>query len=325
MSDYSERIIYASQFQGFQLERGEREIYNDIRANCDITEILTLRPDATPEYFKSYTMKQVQDMPPSSGIHYSTAVFEFESPAGAYAPFFTDMWVSNIKIKPIAGLSQATCEAIEAGTKWQGVYGDDGLCYLEPRSSKIYLYDTSYLSDRSKAWAYLHNSYGYASNPYPFTVTVEVTARYFAFDQSKRYIKLRAIEEESAAKFGRRTEDLDWPLGMAPAMMQAMIENERDKYCGLPFVPCLAMLTVEGKDDEAIELILSLQIDDRLRIIHEGLEMDEEFFVNNLAVNHDINGLLEGVFQLEQARANEKLNLFIIGLSLIGGDDVIAP
>jgi len=46
--------INANELRDFTLEISDREIYNDIRAKCDVTEILTVRPDATPDLLLAF-------------------------------------------------------------------------------------------------------------------------------------------------------------------------------------------------------------------------------------------------------------------------------
>jgi hypothetical protein len=312
VNGYSEVILYASDFQGFDLELSDREIYNDIRSNCDITEILTIRPDATPEFFDRYE---------ASGWDYNIEPGEVrEIIVNAKDGVSNVVWlnVEDISAHPITqfGWTKEECEAL--GGIWNiGPWGNPAgpsQCFLPSSLAPVHIEVTDY-SDYT-CTVTVEN----LSEDYPISIFFHVA--YLALSSEKRYLKLRSINEESIAKYGRRTMDLDWPLGMHPTMMQMMIDNYRDRYSE---PVCFASLLIEGKDDYIISQILSLKIDDRVRIIHDGLEMDEEFFVNNLSISHDVSGLLEGAFQLEGVRDSERLSFFIWDTSLLDEGDVWAP
>ena len=119
-------VINVSDIQEFSIDVSDREIYNDIRAECDIWAILELHPDITPDFFESETTEQTYSLPPSEGVHASVEVFYFEAEAGEEGTYFTDAYISDMEIPAISGLSEAECEAIEAGTRWQGEYRENG-------------------------------------------------------------------------------------------------------------------------------------------------------------------------------------------------------
>jgi len=311
----------ASDFQGFRLDLSDREIYNDIRSECDIWEILQLRPDTTPDYYEKLSMSQTKRIAPSKGSKASVAVFNFTAQAGESGVYFTNAYISNMSIPPISGLSQSQCESIEAGTRFQGHY-ENGLCYVGIRESKVRIYAIDYASDHSEMWAYVRNEYGLYGQSLELTVEVTVTAEYYRLDPDKRYVKLRSVNEDSIKKYGRRVMDIQWPMGIAPAVQQSML----DYYCTRYSEPvCMCSATILGKSDETISDLMSLEVDEKHEFVHPGLDMDEQFFINQIQMNHAVGGLLEATIDLEQVRDLERLSFFIVGQSLIGGDDVIAP
>ena len=121
----------ASDLQEFRLDLSDREIYNDVRSECDIWEILQLRPDTTPDYYEKSSMTQTRSIAPSRGLKASVAVFHFAAQAGESGVYFTNAYISNRFIPPISGLSQSQCESIEAGTRFQGHY-ENCLLYTSP-------------------------------------------------------------------------------------------------------------------------------------------------------------------------------------------------
>jgi hypothetical protein len=154
-----------------------------------------------------------------------------------------------------------------------------------------------------------------------YAIAFSCYVEYLALTPENRYIKLRSINEESIQKYGRRTMDLPWQMGMHPTIQQGII----DGYCARYSEPVsMVSMTVEGKDDDMIEKILNLKIDDKHEFIHFGLDMIEQFFINNLDVHHDINGLLEGVYDLEQVRDMERTTFFTLDSSLLNSEDVLA-
>jgi len=305
-------VFNATDLKGFTLQTSAREIYNDIRAECDVTEILTVRPDATPDLFLDFH---------ANAWAYSLAAnSEVEITATADDDHSEVVWGDIIEYsfspETIQGWGQGACE--ELGGYWR--YSDrlgTSLCSL-PQS----------LVDQDMEWEIVDKG--------DTTCTIRVTnnsdyiirgmwrVSYIALTPETRYIKLRSIDQDSIDYYGRRVMDLDWPLGITPTQMQALIDNYRDRYCE---PSCLASMTLEGSTDAKVTQILALRIDDKHQIIHAGLAMDQEFFINSVAGSFDREGtgLLTGTYSLEQVRTMEEATYFIIGSSLIGGTHVIAP
>lgn len=298
----SVHVINVSDIQEFSIDLSDREIYNDIRAECDIWAILELHPDITPDFFEAESTTQTKSLPPSEGVHASVEVFYFEAGAGEEGTYFTDASISEMTILPISGLSEAECEAIEAGTRFQGEYYD-GLCHVGVRPSRVRIYSTSYSSDHPKLWVYVRNEYGLYGNSNPYTVEVTVTAEYYKLDPDQRYFKLRALDETSILKYGRRVMDLTWPLGQTPEQMQEIIDLYLERYAE---PVCFANIKMLGKTAELQKQILGFDISDILLIVQAGLNLNTEFFINNINCRHDVSGCLEGTFDLEEVRDMER-------------------
>jgi len=283
--------------QAISVDYSDREIYNDIRTECDIAAILIVSPETTPEFMSPHTISQTIVIPPNT-----TETFILEARADEVGVYFLDVWVENISIAPLSGYTESTCEAIEAGTQYQGEWISP-LCYVTPRPSRIFHYNTTYATDRSMAWADVKNNYGTSGHP-AFSVAVTMSASYVALDPDQRYIKIYASDDASIAKYGRRTMDLVWPLGQTPTDMQGIIDRYLERHSEpVPFV----QITVLGKNDLFQARITEAEVNDRLWLPCPPMDMDEEFWLNNLACQHDARqGILEATFDLEEVRDMER-------------------
>ena len=116
--------------------------------------------------------------------------------------------------------------------------------------------------------------------------------------------------------------NLPWPLGITPVQMQSLIDNYCERYSE---PACLAAMSLEGDTDAKITQILAIHIDDKHQIVHPGLDMDEEFFINSVAGEFDREGkgILTGTYSLEQVRAMEETTLFTLDVSELDGVHVL--
>ena len=305
-------IYNANQLKAFTLDLSDREIYNDIRAECDITEILSVRPDATPELFVSFeTSTKSQQIPANT---------EVDLVATADPDHSEIVWgnIVDYSFQPdtILGWSQAVCEQLAGYWRWSSSLGTS-LCSL-PQS--LVDQDVEFeIVDKGDTTCTIR-----VTNNSDYILRGKWYVSYIALTPETRYIKLRSTNATSIAKYGRRVMDLVWSMGITPNTMQSLIDNYCERYCE-PM--SFASMTLEGETDAKITQILNMRIDDKHQIIHPGLDMDEEFFVNNInpSFSREGSGVLIGTFQLEQVRDIENTTFFIIGTSLIGGAHVIAP
>jgi len=301
-------ILNANQLKDFTLEISDREIYNDIRAECDVTEILTVRPDATPELFLSFEASAwAEPVPKNSTLDIIATADEDHSEI-----VWLEITEYSFHPETIMGWGQGACEQL--GGIWNAIMGTT-TCRL-PQSTV----------EADMEWEIIKRE--------DTTCTIRVTnnsdydvrgvwkVAYLALTPETRYIKLRSINQASIDKYGRRAMDLVWPLGITPNTMQSLIDNYCARYCE---PVSLASMTLEGETDTKIGYILNMRIDDKHEIIHPGLSMDEEFFVNNLSVsfNREGTGVLTGTFGLEQVRDMEKPQLFTLDVSYLS--PAIAP
>lgn len=285
------------EIQAMAIDLSDREIYNDIRAECDIWDILELHPDSTPTYFETKEVSETFSIGPDA-----CEVFHLTTPANEEV-YWLDMWISGIAVDPLPNLTQPECEAIEAGTAYQGVWVSP-YCYLPPRYSRFRLLDSSRLVGEplgDRPHDYLNCQ---IYNDYPsYSAQVTITATYMRLDPDQRYFKLRSTDDTSILGDGRRVMDLAWPLGQTPAQMQEIMDLYKERYSEpVSFVN----ITMLGISDAVQKRILDFDINEIIQIIHTGLNLNTEFYINNINCRHDVSGCLEASFDLEEVREMEK-------------------
>jgi len=298
-------IFNANQLKNFALEISDREIYNDIRAKCDVTEILTVRPDATPDLFVDFTV--------GNGEYDIAVDATFNLTITAPSEHSEIVWLDIVdySASPVTlfDWGQGACE--ELGGEWRD--GSPPMCLLPSSLAKVTLKIIT--RGTSSCTVRVENRSDYA-------IGIWVDVGYIALTPETRYIKLRSTNAVSERKYGRRAFNLDWPLGITPVQMQALIDNYCARFCE---PVCLASMTLEGETDAKITQILNMRIDDKHQIIHPGLAMDEEFFVNNVSglFSREGTGLLTGTFSLEQVRTMEETTIFTLDVSELDGAHVL--
>lgn len=322
----------------FTLELSEREIYNDIRAECDIVDILTLRPDATPEFFDSF---QVQFEAPGGCdfMYYSEPGTTLHIPSRRIPDDHHEVQWRDITevywtiVSPLP-TTQSSCEA--AGGTWMLPWGDPNLAYCSLPSEPIRGQLSWYIREtrsRDVIVTFINNS--------SYRLRVLGYVGYWALTSGKRYIKLRSHNATSEALYGRRVMDLVWPLGQHPTQMQAILDRYCDKHNMVQTVPgygyeygyedeseepepiCTARATIAGKTDELAEELLRYRIASfgsergecfAIPLIHPALGLtelsQERWYVNSINISDDVEGILEGTFGLEQQRAMERTSIF---------------
>jgi len=303
--------INANEMKSFALEISAREIYNDIRSECDVTEILTVRPDATPDLFLNYEA--------STGSVQIEAASTIELTAEADPDHTEIVWGSIVEYSfapdTLLGWGQGACEELGGYWRYSTKLGTS-LCSL-PQSlvDQDVEFEIINRGDTSCTIEVINNS--------AYLLRGLWKVSYIAVSPETRYIKLRSYDQDSIYKYGRRVMNLPWPLGITPTQMQSLIDNYCERYSEP--VP-LGSMVLEGYNDAKVTQILGMRIDDRHTIVHPGLAMNQNCFINSIACEFDRSGsgLLTATYSLEQVRDMENTELFIIGSSLIGGAHVIA-
>lgn len=276
--------------QNMIVDLSDREIYNDIRAECDLTEIIKVDPDEMPEWFERFrghgyfydlpahetvyveVYPQTDDHTEITWLDITEAVAvaverdwtqeECEALGGDwYPPFNSFESVCNLP----AGLSEISAEIIDR---------DERSCTVEVRSESDY--------NLGRGHIYID---------------------YLCLTPETRFLNLSAVDPVSMAKYGRRSMDLVWPLGQYPDDMQEILDLYLEKYKEpVPFLN----ISILGKTETLQERIARSEINDRFWIISDTLEMDEEFWLNNINCVHEVQDCLRANFDLEQIRDMER-------------------
>lgn len=302
--------INANQLKGFTLEISGREIYNDIRAKCDVTEILTVRPDATPDLFLPFTASTIsQQIAANSTVEITATADEDHSEI---------VWgtIVDYSFAPdtILGWGQGACEELGGYWRYSSRLGTSLCSIPQSHVDQDVEFEIVDKGDTTCTIEVINNS--------DYLLRGKWYVSYIALTPETRYIKLRSTNTASIKKYGRRAMNLDWPLGIVPVAMQALIDNYRDRYCE---PVSMASMTLEGDTDAKITQILDMDIDDKHQIIHAGLAMDQEFFVNSLnpAFSREGTGMLTATFGLEEVRTMEEATLFTLDVSELDGTHVL--
>lgn len=297
----------ANRMQSFALEISDREIYNDIRAECDITKILTLRPDATPEFFQEFEAEGY-----FYGLDYgetTTVTVEADENHSEIAWQELTRWTAAIET--LFGWTQEQCEALD------GVYRVIGstppMCLLP---SSLVSLDCK-ITQRQATSVTVQ-----VENLCDYKIRGTVYVSYMALTSDLRFLKLRSVDETSMRKYGRRVMDLVWPLGQHPVTMQSMIDLYKGRYSE---PVSMAEMTLEGINAANVAAILELRMDGKHRFNHPRLDMvNQDFFVNHITggLNREGTNLLSGTFSLEQVRAMELPSIFTWDVSTWDDGDI---
>lgn len=292
--------IHAQDIQEFSTDLSDREIYNDIRAECDILDILDLYPEAMPEFFTTFTAQGA-----FVGLSSGASMFVTITPR---SPDHVEVhWSDEFTVSASGhemGWTQEECDAV--GGDFSEGYSTTS-CWIDIPEGSVhgFIYD----SDERQIRIWLTNDSAYNTRGL-------VYVSYMAITPEWRFYKLRSCDETSIRKYGRRVMDLKWPMGQHPTYMQRII----DRYLERHSEPvCVANMLLVGKSAEIAQNILELDINDRVTITHPVLNIpreeegdyeyegfETEWFVNSIDCVHSVGGVLEGYFDLEQVRIMER-------------------
>lgn len=314
----------ANELSQFILEVSDRDIYNDIRSETDVTEDTEVQGDGTPEEHTEVEIAKDG----STAIYIaanSSELVTFTAGPGHADITWLSVDISYATRTKEYGLSEAECEA-EDGTWYEPWESYPSACYFPDIAGTINIKFT--VRGKTTATAKITNPYNYEIRAKPKAIyqylAQEAIAGPITIYTHTRTLTIRSTDVTSIAKYGRRVMNLVWPMGQSEEQVQSLIDAYKDRYSE---PVCLASMVLEGSTDAKITQILDMDIDDKHQIIHPGLDMDQEFFVNNISItlNREGTGILTGTFGLEQVRTMEESTFYGIGTSLIGGTHVIAP
>ena len=312
----------ANELSQFILEISDRDIYNDIRSETDITEETEITGDGTPEEYQEIEVEKDGSIKVVVAAN-STADVTFTAKAGhTHITWLSTeiYWATRTKEY---GLSEAECEAQDG--KWYEPYGSfPSACYFPDIAGTIRIKFIE--KGETTATARVTNPYNYEIRAKPRAIyqyrAQEAIDGAVTIQTETRTLTVRSTDATSIAKYGRRVMNLVWPMGQTEEQTQSLIDAYKDRYCE-PI--SFASMTLEGSTDAKITQILDMDIDDKHQIIHPGLDMDQEFFVNNISItlNREGTGILTGTFGLEQVRTMEGTTIFTLGVGTLDGTHIL--
>lgn len=297
------------------LEINDREIYNDIRSEIEVTETESIL-DADEEY----TIRSVVHEIYLAANETRESLFEIPSTDRASAVWLTIACTSATGL--ILGGTESQCDLLDGQYYPPGGEGPQyhSRCYYGSISDieVTVLSQTTYSMNVS------------ITNHVNAGMGVVIRARYrfqssdavYHDDTNTRTLQVRAIDADSIRKYGRRVLPLTWPLGQSEEQMQALIDAYLERY--KEPVPLLNM-HIQGRTDALIVQILTREISDRITVKNTELGLvSADFFINSINANHDYLGLLECDWKLEQVRDMEASSFFVLDTSELDGSDILA-
>ena len=270
-------------------ELSDREIYNDIRSQIGITESSTETiVDADPTYeWRYYTV--------NTGL-----------PAS---------WRTNIK-KHVASYNALSWKLDSHSAMYQDTDG----------SWKPY-YDYSVWIEESDTdhctVHYKNTGSHYASLHYVLKYKYLASEGFSHEETSTTYstLTVRATDETSIGKYGRRVMNLVWPEGQAQTDMQSLVEWYLAKY---KEPVATVRLTVVGGDDTKKAAILDSDYSQRDTVTLSALGLDTNFFIDRIEIRDDLKGMPMANLELVEVRPEEAKTLFRLGVSKLGSAHVLA-
>jgi len=275
--------------QNFIVDLSDREIYNDIRAECDITEIVRVDPELMPEWFESFSgYGHFYDLAPHETVEIEVYPREDDHTE------ITWLEITDFSGRPFArDWTELVCEAL-GGDYYPPFDSVESVCNLPISLGKVSA-EIVHRGDTSCTVEVTSES--------DYTTRGHVYVEYLCLTPDTRFLNLSAIDAVSIQKYGRRTMDLIWPQGQYPDQMQEILDLYLEKYSEpIPRVT----VTVMGKTEALQQRIVESEINDRIWIPCSTLEMDEEFWLSNINCRHDVQDCLEAIFDLEQIRDMER-------------------
>jgi hypothetical protein len=299
----------ATDLKSFTLDISDRAIYNDIRSEVDITEDTEVTGDGTPEEHAENEVGRDGNIKVVLAANSSENVV-FTAELGHTDVTWLEAYIAFASRTKEYGWPSDLC--VNLGGTWYAP-GDTypSCCYFPEIPETIGV--QSMIRTKTTWTVRITNPHNYEVRATPRAIysylVQEAIAGAVTIHTETRTLRVRATNAASIRKYGRRVMDLVWPLGITEVTMQSIVDRYCERYCE---PVSMASMTLEGSTDARITSILDMEIDDKHRIIHPGLSMDQEFFVNsvNVMFNREGTGLLTGSFSLEEVRAMEEATIF---------------
>ena len=257
-------------------ELSEREIYNDIRAEIGVTTSETI-VDADTAYSWRYWDRQAA------------------LPAPGYTTFrYFTASMQDVSVWQLTSVS---------------AHSYDMTPYYD---YEITLIDTD--DDLTKAVEIKNTGTGgYAIRftvRYKYLSAEEITHEEFAYNT----LQVRATDDTSISKYGRRVMNLQWPQGTEATDMQGIVDSDNERYKE-PYARLI--LTMKGEDATKQAIIYGAEISDTMTVTCDKLGLTAtDYFIDSIDINDNVN-IPTARFELVAERTVESTGYFVIDTDFV--------
>lgn len=134
-------------------------------------------------------------------------------------------------------------------------------------------------------------------------------------------LQVRATNDESIRKYGRRTMNLVWPTGASETQMQAVVDRHLEKYRE----PAARLVcTLKGDTSARKAIIYGAEVSQDVQVVSANLGLNDVYFIDSIDIHEGLDGIPVGTLGLTDKYTTETLALFILDSSLLDGDHVLA-
>lgn len=266
-------------------ELGEREIYNDIRSDIGILKTQTV-VDADPTYEWKWWQR-----------------LQKTEPSGVYVKLFKASVTSPIVWEVYAHSGTEVTSVYPAGIA-VGPYYDYAINLVT--SSDLRVATVKIENTGTK-----HANIRYSVR-YKYLATERITHEEFASD----VLTVRATDETSIGKYGRRVMNLTWTEGTDETVMQSLVDHYLLRYKE-PVARVKAL--VKGTTDTLRTQIYTREFSDLLTVICDELGLNADFYLDTISLRDSLVGIPECTWGLEQIRSYEESTLFVLDTSELDG------
>ncbi len=133
-------------------------------------------------------------------------------------------------------------------------------------------------------------------------------------------LTVRAYDEASILRYGRRTMNLVWPVGATEQQMQGIVDRYLEKHKD---PAARLVLTLKGEDDTNRAIIFGCEISEDATVVCADLGLNDVFYIDSIAISGTPDGIPICTLGLTDKYATETRGIFIIDTSFIDGDDYL--
>jgi len=133
-------------------------------------------------------------------------------------------------------------------------------------------------------------------------------------------LTVRATDQDSIQKYGRRVMNLTWAEGTPESAMQTLVDYYIERYAE-PVARLICL--IKGTTDALMTQIITREISDLIYITCTNLGLAANCFINSITISDDPTGIPICTWGLEINRTYELLQIFTIDSSKIDGPHII--